>query len=663
MAGGEEIPRYPPFLRGLPAAAATQILATQHDLVVVLQNALAFTDRRFAELVLPAVERYAAFVHLLPASEAHHHRGAGGLFRHGLEVACHAAQASQGMVFALDRSPGERRELEPRWRLAAALAGLCHDLGKPVSDLAVTDRDGRTQWRPLLQSLTDWAQADGVDRYFLHWREQRPHRRHEAFGLLVLDRILTPQATSWLTDADPEIMQALLAAVAGLDDGAAVGRLVARADQASVDSDLRENRLDPDAVSLGVPLDRYLVDAMRRLVRGGRWQINVPGARLWLFPEGLHVVWPPGAEDVVALLAADRVPGIPRDPDTLADILIDRALALPCREAGQSRRYWRIAPAPLARDGQIVVLPLLRLAAPALLLSGELPPAVATVPPPASAAPPLPPAPTPADALAADVRAARTDSSGSGAAGTTAVTDASRAGAMPPTAADGSGASAPSPTDAAEDALRALAGGGEVLLALAQRVRADAATRVQLHWLPSGQALVAYPAGLAGLGTGPSAALDALASAGLLSRDPLAPMRKVHEVDGRRGALLSLPASQHLRALVGDPAGEAPDPAAPARPGEGSGASASPPATANATTVAKELVRQLRQDVPGAFPDVVLQDGWHQVPAATVRAFADAHAVTSGALLCALGRLADCQPQSTGAVWVKAAQDRPRAGA
>ena len=108
-ADGEDIPRYPPFLRGLPTAPAVRIVATQPELVAALQDALAFTDRRFAELVLPAVERYAAFVHLLPASEAHHHRGAGGLFRHGLEVARLAAQASQGRVFALDRSPGERR--------------------------------------------------------------------------------------------------------------------------------------------------------------------------------------------------------------------------------------------------------------------------------------------------------------------------------------------------------------------------------------------------------------------------------------------------------------------------------------------------------------------------------------------------------------------------
>jgi hypothetical protein len=113
--GGEAIPRYPPFLRGLPAASVAEVVATQRDLVAELQDALAFTDRRFGELVVPVIERYAAFVHLLPASETHHHRGAGGRFRHGLEVACHAARASRGMVFALDHSPGDRRELEPRW--------------------------------------------------------------------------------------------------------------------------------------------------------------------------------------------------------------------------------------------------------------------------------------------------------------------------------------------------------------------------------------------------------------------------------------------------------------------------------------------------------------------------------------------------------------------
>jgi len=293
-----DIPRYPPFVKGLPVAAPVRIVATQRELITRLQDGLAFTDARFAVLVRPIIERYAAFVHLLPASEAHHHRGAGGLLRHGLEVAFHAAQASQGRIFALDRSPAERRELEPRWRLAAGLAGLCHDVGKPVSDLSVSDREGRTTWRPLLESLTDWAAANDVEHYFLRWRERR-HARHETFGLLMLERILTPEVTAWLVDADPEIMQGLLSAVAGIDDGAVLGNLVVEADRASVERDLRENHIDPATTSLGVPVDRYLLDAMRRLARGGRWQINVPGARLWMLAEGLHLVWPAGAEDVV----------------------------------------------------------------------------------------------------------------------------------------------------------------------------------------------------------------------------------------------------------------------------------------------------------------------------------------------------------------------------
>jgi hypothetical protein len=54
--------------------------------------------------------------------------------------------------------------------------------------------------------------------------------------------------------------------------------------------------------------------------------------------------------------------------DLLADILLERAHAVPCVETGRTGRYWRIAPALLARGGQMVELTMLRLASPALLL-------------------------------------------------------------------------------------------------------------------------------------------------------------------------------------------------------------------------------------------------------------------------------------------------------
>ena len=163
----EEIPRYPPFAKGLPAASVDRILASQSELLEALRHTLALSDRDYRAILVPVIARYAAFTHLLPASEAHHHLGAGGLFRHGLEVAHCAALAGEGILFGLGGSPRERKVQEPRWRLAVGLGGLLHDIGKPVSDLSVVDRAGTSQWNSYLESLTDLAGQNGIDRYFL----------------------------------------------------------------------------------------------------------------------------------------------------------------------------------------------------------------------------------------------------------------------------------------------------------------------------------------------------------------------------------------------------------------------------------------------------------------------------------------------------------------
>ncbi|WP_240906066.1 MobH family relaxase [Thiorhodococcus mannitoliphagus] len=380
-----EIPRYPPFLKGLPVASTAQILATQRTLIASLQDALAFSDQDYSTLVLPLIERYAAFVHLLPASETHHHRGAGGLFRHGLEVAFQAARASRGRLFALDRLPEERRILEPRWHLAACIAGLLHDVGKPVADLSVVDRNGSYRWQPLDEPLAEWAGSHGIDRYFLRWTTQRVHHSHELFTAAVLPQLLTRPVRHWLMDPDPLVWLTLGRVLAGMDDQALLGELMREADRVSVAQDLRENRLDPDALSLGVPIERYLIDTMRSLLRDGTWTVNTPGARVWIFPPNrVHLVWPACAEAIVQRLSGERIPGIPRDPDTLADILIERHLARarPLGEGVPAARTWRLAPALLARE-QPVELSFLCLASPELLFSGVVPPAtplVTTVP-------------------------------------------------------------------------------------------------------------------------------------------------------------------------------------------------------------------------------------------------------------------------------------------
>lgn len=303
----EEIPRYPPFAKGLPVAPLDKILATQAELIEKVRNSLGFTVDDFNRLVLPVIQRYAAFVHLLPASESHHHRGAGGLFRHGLEVAFWAAQASESVIFSIEGTPRERRDNEPRWRLASCFSGLLHDVGKPLSDVSITDKDGSITWNPYSESLHDWAHRHEIDRYFIRWRDKR-HKRHEQFSLLAVDRIIPAETREFLSKSGPSIMEAMLEAISGTSVNQPVTKLMLRADQESVSRDLRQSRLDVDEFSYGVPVERYVFDAIRRLVKTGKWKVNEPGAKVWHLNQGVFIAWKQ-LGDLYDLISHDKIPG------------------------------------------------------------------------------------------------------------------------------------------------------------------------------------------------------------------------------------------------------------------------------------------------------------------------------------------------------------------
>ncbi len=466
------------------------------------------------------------------------------------------------------------------------------------------------------------------------------------------------------------------------------------ADQASVAHDLRENHLDPTASALGVPVDRYLVDGMRRLVRGGRWTINVPGARLWRLPEGLYVVWPQGAEELVALLAADRVPGIPRDPDTLAEILIERGLAVPPSDANPRERYWRLAPAPLAHEGRVVTLTLLRLAAPELVLAGALPAPVGLAspaegrhrdsePPPAASvmdpqpvakpidlerdameanaqAPPTRPASDPQPSTPEPLKPAPTGPVARP-AGVAMVAGKGRA-------PDPSATPSPMPAETATAWLRGQGAGGAVLLALAEACAADAkAARHRLH-RAGAQLLVRFPEGLTGFGEGtPAAALDALAAAGLIETDPLAPLRRVVTVDGVAGVRLSAEAAGQLRTLIPKTpamASEEPENGKVATPTPGRApkraprtpsktASASEPTPTRAVTAARALVERVRGQDPTLPGGVAAEDGWLILGREAVRTCAEQQQVPTYALIRTLGHLPGCRITPEGGVAVR----------
>lgn len=377
----DDIPRYPPFAKGLPSANLDKVLATQNLLIERIRTSLGFTREEHEHLILPVIRRYASFVHLLPASEAHHHRGAGGLFRHGLEVAFWAAQGSESVLFSMAGSPRERRNNEPRWRLASCFAGMLHDVGKPLSDVSVTDKEGSHEWNPYSSTLYQWATDNEIERYFLRWRDNR-HKRHEQFSLLAIERIIPHDVLQYLSQGGPVILEAMLEAIAGTGTTQPITRLMLKADQESVARDLKQSRMEVDEFAYGVPVERYVFDAIRRLVTSGKWKTNEPGEKVWHVHQGVFIVWR-NLGDLYDLIQRDNIPGIPRDPDTLADILIERGFALTntqMTEDGESAhyRYWELCPESIQPDetDEGVKLMALRLESPELVFTSEPPPPV-----------------------------------------------------------------------------------------------------------------------------------------------------------------------------------------------------------------------------------------------------------------------------------------------
>jgi conjugal transfer pilus assembly protein TraI len=39
---------------------------------------------------------------------------------------------------------------------------------------------------------------------------------------------------------------------------------------------------------MGMQVEKYLFDAVRRLIKSGHWLANEKGARIWRFKEGIH---------------------------------------------------------------------------------------------------------------------------------------------------------------------------------------------------------------------------------------------------------------------------------------------------------------------------------------------------------------------------------------
>ncbi len=218
-----------------------ELLAPHAALVDRIRVAYGGEEGSFEAQVGPLIRRFAAFVHLLPATRDAHFHGAGGCLQCGLEVGFHALQAADGQIFSARGTVPARRAAAPRWRAAAFATGLCAEAYRPVFGAAVCAEDG-AQWSPVLMPLFDWLQRRGCERYVVQWPEQCTAQR--AAVLALLPQILGPSLLEFLAEPDRTILDHVVAAIAAPPGAAqnAIGTIVEQTLSRVVARELRRAR-------------------------------------------------------------------------------------------------------------------------------------------------------------------------------------------------------------------------------------------------------------------------------------------------------------------------------------------------------------------------------------------------------------------------------------
>ncbi|OOB84425.1 hypothetical protein BZY71_24870, partial [Leclercia adecarboxylata] len=156
------------------------------------------TAPSFTNLVLKPVMELIRWIHLLPASENHHHNGIGGLLSHSIDVGRHAlinAYNKELMPIGYQDEEARRRRV---YLYAAFICGLVHDIGKILDvDVISMDSSNKTRWDPLKRSLMDWARSENVTSYEIIWRKRHVNL-HTVRSGFYLERIINPVCLEFL---------------------------------------------------------------------------------------------------------------------------------------------------------------------------------------------------------------------------------------------------------------------------------------------------------------------------------------------------------------------------------------------------------------------------------------------------------------------------------
>ena len=245
---------------------------------------------------LPAIHRYAEFVQLMPASEAHHHAHAGGLLAHTIEMLLAAMTWRNGRLLP-ESSPIEVIDAQrDEWTYVVFYCALLHDIAKPMTDLRIRwrakDIGDAVRWMPMAGSLCEIAQGRAHAEYLVEFapKVERDYGAHSRAAMLLLSRIAPPTALAFL-GREPQAFETLNKYLSGGDRDSLVAQIVREADKASTKRALLAGSKARFATAKATPLVDIMMQALQAMLRGGTTlPLNRSGAAGWVFDDSVWFV-------------------------------------------------------------------------------------------------------------------------------------------------------------------------------------------------------------------------------------------------------------------------------------------------------------------------------------------------------------------------------------
>lgn len=283
----------------------------------------------FDQLCLTAIHAFADAVQLMPASQAHHHAGPGGMLVHALEVVEFSLRRRKGYLLPQGAQAEDILRQEHLWTYAMFVAALIHDIGKPIADQRITlflpDGSART-WTPLAESM----QRQGAGRYkveFVH--EDKNYDLHAQVSMTMYPLIIPTMGRDWLAQ-DRKLMAQLSAWLYGdIYKAGVIGEIVSQADGDSVAANLGIGDRSRLATAKDVPLVERLLRSLRYLLVAGKLPLNRDGAAGWVHEGHIWLLVPRVPDAVREDLVGQGHAGIPANNERFFDVWQEHNCLIP----------------------------------------------------------------------------------------------------------------------------------------------------------------------------------------------------------------------------------------------------------------------------------------------------------------------------------------------